>query len=977
MKKNTDTKNDSFDENVEETFDDFEGSEQEWEYGTENVDDEETVEDPFNSPFNSSFNGPFGSPLGSPFGIPFNDPNRNKSNLDDRLKRELNSNYSNKICNVNKPFAFISYTHSGFYNNFVVMEIFNRLYDDAGYNLWIDFANLEKDESHWNVAARKAIFSHNCKLVLFIRNEFSTINKNVYKELELAHARHIPIVPIDAWQFANSAVEYREFLVNNATADPFLAFENVADIVSVEANTIQCKINKENKEKNNTPGFISSISPFEPDYTKEKEYEEEYEESKNMAKDAVEDIIELIKEQLNKKGVYDRTVKNTFRLLSEIESDAMKTKGKENLVKLDASFFNIDDTILEYDLYNKKAELLLKKGEDELFAILLKEVFAFTKYSEIRIPKGVYNEFVDQKNNSIKVPAFEDIKRKYLEEKNGANNQFFPYDNNSDKNHKKLHDETLRWKVYCYLFVSNRVLQLDKNIYCLTENFPPLDSYYIGNNSEREVDVSFDDWSGFKGRAEKQFKDISKLKNDVRLKDLNTDEIKAYRVDFAEVNRVLLENNWPELSLEEQNDLLADVKIYEALFLGEKDNTQFLGYPGGDNTGIKKEEVTVKEMANRVIRQWDNYEITKKYCAEMNKKDRVQVLVRITSNNSCLNFFSQSRDARYLGVLLKRFSKNGDIYYLQSVRDYYNDRNKYDFYNDASFTEKVEWDSHSQDFMVDVFNLDKEYYEIIREAKEPILREMDLVEHENDLRERYWLYGSELYYTFEPFGNNDAKSCKTYKTYNEINENEIYQWWNERIEKRQKQTNHGRIEDKNSTEDIEERWYKIRDRFIGEDSIGLECIKEIKEKYNGEKMKGKIISAFHYNFDSNTFCITITNNKQTYALLFMKGSMIRITPEYEGKKKLDIDPRVIEASDEKGGCKEYIYLRTGKYKKETVQGVLDKLHLTSITFNNPIGYCYYNHDGNTNNYSEMINFYERLNEFIEKNKLISASSVKG
>ena len=49
-----------------------------------------------------------------------------------------------KTCDMNRPFAFISYSHDE-HDTQIVLNVFHALYN-RGYNLWIDIANMPHDE---------------------------------------------------------------------------------------------------------------------------------------------------------------------------------------------------------------------------------------------------------------------------------------------------------------------------------------------------------------------------------------------------------------------------------------------------------------------------------------------------------------------------------------------------------------------------------------------------------------------------------------------------------------------------------------------------------------------------------------------------------------------------------------------------------------------------------------------------------------
>jgi hypothetical protein len=74
----------------------------------------------------------------------------------------------NMKCDMNKPFAFISYSHDD-YDCQIVMNVFKKLME-RGHNLWIDIANMPADEHTWKKAAIDALTNKNCKFAFFFRS---------------------------------------------------------------------------------------------------------------------------------------------------------------------------------------------------------------------------------------------------------------------------------------------------------------------------------------------------------------------------------------------------------------------------------------------------------------------------------------------------------------------------------------------------------------------------------------------------------------------------------------------------------------------------------------------------------------------------------------------------------------------------------------------------------------------------------------
>lgn len=83
----------------------------------------------------------------------------------------------NMKCDMNKPFAFISYSHDE-YDSQIVMNVFKKLME-RGHNLWIDIANMPADEHTWKKAAIDALTNKNCKFAFFFRSESSMIKKTI------------------------------------------------------------------------------------------------------------------------------------------------------------------------------------------------------------------------------------------------------------------------------------------------------------------------------------------------------------------------------------------------------------------------------------------------------------------------------------------------------------------------------------------------------------------------------------------------------------------------------------------------------------------------------------------------------------------------------------------------------------------------------------------------------------------------------
>ena len=63
----------------------------------------------------------------------------------------------NMKCDMNKPFAFISYSHDE-YDSQIVMNVFKKLME-RGHNLWIDIANMPALPSERILGSEEGHFS--------------------------------------------------------------------------------------------------------------------------------------------------------------------------------------------------------------------------------------------------------------------------------------------------------------------------------------------------------------------------------------------------------------------------------------------------------------------------------------------------------------------------------------------------------------------------------------------------------------------------------------------------------------------------------------------------------------------------------------------------------------------------------------------------------------------------------------------------
>lgn len=145
----------------------------------------------------------------------------------------------NMKCNMEKPFAFISYSHDD-YDSQIVMNVFKQLMG-RGHNLWIDTANMPADEHTWKKSARDALRNRNCKLAFFFRSESSMVKETIAKELKtIIILKHIKsIVTVDIWHEEDmDADTYYAEVMNDETKD-IDSCDLICECVSTECKAIR------------------------------------------------------------------------------------------------------------------------------------------------------------------------------------------------------------------------------------------------------------------------------------------------------------------------------------------------------------------------------------------------------------------------------------------------------------------------------------------------------------------------------------------------------------------------------------------------------------------------------------------------------------------------------------------------------------------------------------------------------------------
>ena len=166
-----------------------------------------------------------------------------------------------KTCDMNRPFAFISYSHDE-HDTQIVLNVFHALYN-RGYNLWIDIANMPHDEHAWTRSALTALRTPTCKFAFFFRSESSMAKPTIAKELEtIKKLRHIgAIVTLDIWHEENNTAEsvYDQILNDVEDTVSFDACERICNIVHVANSAIRLGADVQNDVKRLTGAMAEEL----------------------------------------------------------------------------------------------------------------------------------------------------------------------------------------------------------------------------------------------------------------------------------------------------------------------------------------------------------------------------------------------------------------------------------------------------------------------------------------------------------------------------------------------------------------------------------------------------------------------------------------------------------------------------------------------------------------------------------------------
>lgn len=160
----------------------------------------------------------------------------------------LNENViQNKTCNLDEPFAFISYSHAP-HDAIIIQNTFQML-TLMGYNLWIDVANIPYDQNSWQNAAFTALTSPNCKLAIFFRSEDSLTKEAIADEVEKIDAnKNCSLITVDIWTalkmnsrmvYGNLKIDTENDPKNETLAGEFDACKRICAVVNPDNSAIR------------------------------------------------------------------------------------------------------------------------------------------------------------------------------------------------------------------------------------------------------------------------------------------------------------------------------------------------------------------------------------------------------------------------------------------------------------------------------------------------------------------------------------------------------------------------------------------------------------------------------------------------------------------------------------------------------------------------------------------------------------------
>ncbi len=156
------------------------------------------------------------------------------------LEYLMKNEIKNKKCNMDAPFAFISYSHDE-HDSKIVMNVFKALYE-RNVNIWIDTANMPYNEEDWKKSATAALRNHKCKFAFFFRSESSMLKKTIAEELRMIRKlKHIDsIVTIDIWKDSQiNAGKFHDKVLNDEQEGNYDICQAICESVNVDCKAIR------------------------------------------------------------------------------------------------------------------------------------------------------------------------------------------------------------------------------------------------------------------------------------------------------------------------------------------------------------------------------------------------------------------------------------------------------------------------------------------------------------------------------------------------------------------------------------------------------------------------------------------------------------------------------------------------------------------------------------------------------------------
>lgn len=335
-----------------------------------------------------------------------------------------------KVCDMGRPFAFISYSHDD-YDSQIVMNVFKKLYE-RGYNLWIDTANMPVDENSWKDSALLALRNKECcKCAIFFRSESSMIKETIATELDTIKALdHIGnIITIDIWKDSDlNADAYYKKILNDGSEGEMKNCNKICEIVKRDNKAIRLKADTEND---------------------------------------INALVREIEEELKKHGIEvfpkPEPTESKPTELRQTESEAIEAERQEN----ELSEIVLSDFIKKYDRKSFKRNhfsklKLVGRGECAEYSTDFYESTSELGWNFIdnilKNRKGEYITFTNQLHPDLQNPVFIDEKD-YNERK--KNNKTYTY--YRELNHMEGQYMYIQFDQYSWIgvFLRSRIMDLN------------------------------------------------------------------------------------------------------------------------------------------------------------------------------------------------------------------------------------------------------------------------------------------------------------------------------------------------------------------------------------------------------------------------------------------------------------------------------------------------------------------------------------